>query len=59
MPEIILPASIWRAPGKPTDAILEPKKAPASQRILDRTSVFLGKTEVSCVLGADWGPEIG
>ena len=40
MPEIVLFATIWRAPGWHTEAILEPKKAPAAQPALDRTSVF-------------------
>ena len=58
MAAIILLATIWRAPGWPTDAILEPKKAPAGQRILRVTSVFLGKSEVSCALATDWGTEV-
>ena len=40
MPEIVLFATIWRAPGWPTEAILDPKKAQAGQPPLDRTSVF-------------------
>ena len=40
MHEIILFAIILSAPGWPTEAILDPKKAPALQRDLDRTSVF-------------------
>ena len=40
MPETVLFATIWRAPGWPTEAILDPKKASAGQPHLDRTSVF-------------------
>ena len=45
MHEIILPATIWWTPGEPTEAIWELKKAPAVQRLLDRTSVFGAKRD--------------
>ena len=42
---IMMPATIWWTPGEPTEAIWELKKAPAVQRLLDRTSVFGAKRD--------------
>ena len=57
--QLVLPAIIWLAAGVATGAILGPSKAPASPFVLRVRSVFLKETEVSCVLGADWGAKLG
>ncbi len=44
--------------GAPQGWILEPKCDAALQNVPVLTSVFLGESEMSLVLGADWGPTL-
>ena len=57
--EIAMSSSILRDQGEPTRVVLGPKRGQLPHGDLDRTSVFLRKTMVLCVLGAHWQPNLG